>query len=271
MCPPPITPDEQDDIKLKGADSTIIGNVSDRLKVDAAFSTIPVTPVYPGGVPGIAHGQVTLSASGIGVVRKTAYTEQTSNAQRSIVSSSASDTSAGTGARTVKVTYYDVSGNGPFTETLTMNGTSAVNTVSTTICFVERIEVLSYGSFGANVGTISLKAATGGGGATVFSIAIGDNTTLQAHHYVATGKIGYIKSVTVSSSSGDSALFYLIFSNHATDFDSGRQDQFQCPVSGSFQRHYDVPLAVPSGFHFALVATADSAGTYYGTIDYFDV
>lgn len=249
-------------VKLKGGtDGTIIGNISDWLKVYQF-------PGVPGA--GMAHGKVTLGSGSIGVVRNTTYTEQASNAKRSIVSSSASDTSAGTGARTVKLTYLDSSNNGPFTETLTLNGTTAVNTVATDICYIEKIEVLSYGSFGANIGTISLKAATGGGGATIFSIAVSDIHTFQAHHYVPAGKIGYIKAIHVSSSSGDSALFYLILSNHTTDFNTGRIDEIQCPVSGSYSRIYADPIEIPAGFHATLVAVADSAGVFYGTIEYFD-
>src|SRR5882672_113572 len=80
------------------------------------------------------------------VMRATTYTEQSSNAQRSVVSSSANDTSAGTGARTVLVTYYPSDLSYVATEIVTMNGTTAVNMTATDVCFIEKLEVLTAGS-----------------------------------------------------------------------------------------------------------------------------
>jgi hypothetical protein len=105
-------------------------------------------------------------------VRATTLTEQTTNAQRSVVSANANDTSAGTGARTVRIKYLDQNLNGPYTETITLNGVTPVNTVNTNICYIESFEVLTAGSGGVNAGIISLKAATGGGGATICSISV---------------------------------------------------------------------------------------------------
>lgn len=75
-----------------------------------------------------------------------------------IVSSSTSDASAGVGARTVMVNGL----NGSFadtTETVTMNGTTPVNTVNSFV-IIHRMIVLTVGSSAANVGTITATAAT---------------------------------------------------------------------------------------------------------------
>lgn len=154
----------------------------------------------------------TASAANTVPVRRTAYTEQTTNAQRSVLSSSANDTAAGTGARTIEIIYYTATGTGPFTETITLNGVAPVNTVNTDICFIEKIQVVTVGSGTANAGTISLRAATGGGGATIGTIAIGNNQTFWAHHYVADTKICNITGVSVGNDStavGNGALFTL--------------------------------------------------------------
>lgn len=143
-------------------------------------------------------GYTTSSGNVLTVIRATAYTEQTTNAQRSVLSSSTSDTSAGVGARTIKITYYDQNLLGPFTETVTLNGTSSVNTAATNICFIEKIEVVTVGSSLSNVGTITLKAATAGGGATIGTIAAGDGTTWWCHHYVGSNKVMQLISVDVS-------------------------------------------------------------------------
>lgn len=238
------------------------------LSGDGKLST---TNMAPNGIPGMAHGKVTTNA--VAVVRNTAYVEQTTNAQRSVVSSSASDAAAGTGARTIRITYLDSNYKGFYTETLTLNGTTAVNTVNTNICFVEKIEVLSTGSFGANVGVVSIKTTTGGGGTTFFSIAVADNVTFQCHHYVPAGKTGYIQSINVNSSAGNAALFHFIWSDDKTGFNTGRIDEIRCPSGGSFTRRYENPIPITGGlgYHVTVLVTPDAnGGTYYATIEYHD-
>lgn len=124
-------------------------------------------------------------------VRGSTYTQQSSAAQRSLKSSSASDSSAGVGAQTVAVNYLD----NTMTlqqEIVTMNGTTAVNMVSTTVQFIESIVVQTTGTNQANVGTISIFTTTGGGGTVFASINVGDNATFYAHHYVPAGVSCYI-------------------------------------------------------------------------------
>jgi len=183
-------------------------------KVDADGSLQVIVSNLPAGTsPGSRAGVVILAGGSSGTlnpIRATAYNEQTTNAQRSISSSNANDTSAGTGARTVKITYLDATGAGPFTETVTLNGTTPVNTVATDICYIESIEVLTVGSGNSNAGTITLWTATAGGGTAIGTIGVGtvfggvgDNRTLWAHHYVATGLVcnvtGFIVGATATS------------------------------------------------------------------------
>jgi len=180
--------------------------------VDAA-NPLPVIQSAPSGaLIGLAVGRVALgggSAATLNVIHATTYAEQSSNAQRSVKSSSASDASAGVGARQVTITYYTSTGAGPFTEVVTMNGTTAVNTSSTTICFVESIVVTSVGSTGTNVGTITLFTTTGGGGSAIGTVgtgnivaAVGDGRTYWAHHYVAIGKVASFATVVCGLAAG---------------------------------------------------------------------
>lgn len=174
-------------VKVVGADST--GTETNYLSV-ASNGGITVNPPIS-GIGSVVGTIFTTSVETISIL-KTAYTEQSSNAQRSIASSSINDTSAGTGARTVVLTYLDSTGAGPYTETITLNGVSYVNTVATDICFIESIVVATVGSGGSNAGTLTLKAATAGGGATIATVTIGDNRTLWTQHYVPLGKTCYI-------------------------------------------------------------------------------
>lgn len=168
-------------------------NDSDKSDFETNFKPFSNKSLIP--TSNVILGYTTSIGSALTVMRATAYTEQTTNAQRSILSSDANDTSAGDGARTVKITYYDQTMLGPFTETVSMNGVSSVNTVASNICFIEKIEVNTVGSQLGNVGTITLKAASGGGGATIGTIASGDNTTYWCHHYVGTNKVFQLVSL----------------------------------------------------------------------------
>jgi len=157
---------------------------------------VPVQLTPESAAPGISAGRVAGAGAGVfSPVRQTVYVEQTTNAQRSIVSTSANDSAAGTGARTVVITYLDDTGAGPFAETVTLNGTTAVNTVNNNICFIESIAVATVGSNGSNVGTLNLYTGTGATGIIFAAVGtgavaagVGDNRTFYAQHYVPSGK-----------------------------------------------------------------------------------
>lgn len=68
-------------------------------------------------------------------------------------SSSANDTSAGTGARTINVSGIDTS-FAAFSETVTLNGQSSVNLATANILLINSMEVLTAGSGGLNAGII---------------------------------------------------------------------------------------------------------------------
>lgn len=179
---------------LSGGDETILdGLVAAHTGEPLPSDGLSVVVVQP--IQRFTHGYTTSSGSTLTAMRATAYTQQTSNAQRSLVSSSTDDDVAGTGDKTIQITYYDQDMNGPYIEVVDMAGTVAVNTASTNICYVEKLEVETVGSQLSNVGTITLKAATAGGGATIGTIAAGDGVTYWAHHYVPVGKIMYLVSL----------------------------------------------------------------------------
>jgi len=156
-----------------------------------------------GGTPGSITGEVSTNALGVrAAINLTTYTDQNSNAQRSVSSASANDAAAGTGARTIRITYYSIAAGvvtGPFTETITMNGVAAVNTVSTTIAFVEKIEVMTAGSLGTSAGVISIFAAAGGGGGAFGTLTAGTNATQWSQHWVPSGKTCSIYSVYIQN------------------------------------------------------------------------
>ena len=230
-----------------------------------------------GALNGFADGQIVLASTTVTAIRSTTYTEPSSNAQRSVASSNANDTSAGTGARTIRLTYYSVSAGvitGPFTETITMNGTANVNTVSTTICFIEKIEVLTVGSTGSNVGIISLFGATAGGGGTVWTIAATTNKTFGCHHYVPDGSTCKITGLLVGIKGADTTGGFLRAKNpaNANSADVQISDTIRAPSSGQNFRSYGTPIGVAGPARITAFAAPDSSSsrTYYASFDFYE-
>jgi len=161
------------------------------------LSPLQVTLSPTGSATGIIFGRVLYgSSSGVPTpVRATPYIEQLANFTGSIKSTNANDTIAGTGCRSIVVTYYNHTGDGPFTETVVPNGLSAVPLVNLNHCFIEKMECTTAGALGANAGAISLFVNTLGTGTVVGSIGfgnmvttVGDNQTFWCHHYVPIGQ-----------------------------------------------------------------------------------
>lgn len=189
----------------------------------SAWVTVPTSAVFDpnnklvadvgwaaaaGLIPGITSGRATgycaTSATTLKPVLATTYTPQGTNAQRSLVSTSANDAAAGTGAQQVTVTYLDAA-FALHTEVVTLNGTTPVNTVGANWAYLESMVVTQAGtSGGANAGVISVMTGTAGTGTAWGSIAapagVGDNQTFWAHHYVPTGVTCYVLSFEGASS-----------------------------------------------------------------------
>lgn len=212
-------------------------------------------------------------------VNGTTYTEQTSGAQRSLVSSSASDAAAGTGAQEVKITYMTLASDGtiagPFSEVVSLNGTSAVATVATNIALIERLEVVAVGSGGASVGTISLKAVSDGSGATIASIAAGDPRAWLCHHYVPTGKRCMVTDVGLIGGNATPAVFIVKVQPYSTS--SGPEQ----PVSGhlaaatgglamDFEDWQHSPVAGPARLRLYVAPGNNTAQVEYGSFGYVD-
>jgi hypothetical protein len=144
-----------------------------------------------GGYAGIVHAQMTTSTGAEQILGTGVFNEMSTPGQRSIVSASANDAGGGTGVRTACIVYFTQSGTGavagPFSETLTLNGLTAVNTVATDIRYVEKVYACTAGSGGKAAGNISVYSGTGGTGTIMIQIPLGYRESQIAHHYVPTG------------------------------------------------------------------------------------
>lgn len=223
-------------------------------------------------------GDITSASTTTKLVFRTTYTEQTTNATRSIASASANDTAAGTGARTVRITYLNSTGAGPFTTDVTLNGATYVNTSVSDICFIEEIKVLTVGSGGSNAGILTLKAATDGGGATIGTIKAGDNQTFWAHHYVPVGKTANITGLAVSHNGttvGSGAVFIIrarqigvlnAVNSQVSDFVR------LYGQASTFSRSYVSPIKVEGPAYLQVFVTPESNSSfvYRASIDFFE-
>ena len=85
------------------------------IQVDSSGRLLVSSSPLPTTASKFVFADITTVATTTLPVQRTTYTEQTANSQMSIASSSANDTSAGTGARTVEITYLTSTGTGPLT------------------------------------------------------------------------------------------------------------------------------------------------------------
>lgn len=220
---------------------------------------------------GRANGYAGTASTADIVVRATVYTPQGANAQRSINSTSASDASAGTGAQKVIINYLDTS----FvlhSETVTLNGVTGVNTVGTNIAYIESIVLSQVGSGGGNAGTIQIWTGTGATGSVWGSIAIGDNQTFWAHHYVPSGVSCYILNLTGGATivAGQTNI------QHSGNPGSVNIPQLQIGATivhtgpGTWDHDYEVPLVVagPDLIFVTERPNASTASTAVASFDY---
>lgn len=109
-----------------------------------------------------------------------------------LVSTSANDTAAGTGARTVRTVYLDATGVQKV-RTDTLNGTTPVN-IGSGYAFIQWMEVASVGSAELASGNISITSINGAATvATTFErVSAGGNRSLSGRYKVPSNCHGYL-------------------------------------------------------------------------------
>jgi hypothetical protein len=186
-----------------GSTSPTVGQKVMSASIPVTFATdqpaIAVTTSPISSTPTLSFGDIALAAITTAALRRTAYTEQSVNFTGSVASSSALDTAAGTGARTLRIFYVDATGVTAGFEDVALNGTANVNLVTATKCFIEKIEVLTVGSTGSNAGILTLRSGLAGTGTVIGTIAATDNRTHWAHHYVVSGKTCNVTGILIGS------------------------------------------------------------------------
>lgn len=240
-------------------------------------AAIPTTTAPLNSTPLLSMGDVALSSVTTVAIRRTAYTEQSANFTGSVSSNNAADSAAGAGMRTARITWMDSTGVTVGTEDVAFNGTTPVNLVTATKCFIDKIEGLTWGANGTNTGIISLFTGAAGAGTVVGTIAATDNRTFWAHHYVQSGKIGNVTSVfhgNNSTVSGGTSVAVLRKRTIVANSGEVQISDF-IRISGavnSLPRNYGSVVQVVGPARIAMYVTTSSSASivYTGSFDSYD-
>lgn len=163
-----------------------------------------------------------------------------------ISSSSANDTSAGTGARTVYIEGLD----GDYevvSETVILNGQTEVNTTNSYL-YVNSFYVVTTGSGESNAGNINAGTGTVTSGvpAVLYDIiATGYNTRTTGHYCVPAGYTGYMITgvITAGQASGSTAV--TAFLKQHGDDGVLRVGAITTLNNGSIQYDFDPAYVIP--------------------------
>lgn len=265
-----------DPIVVAGADSQ---GRAQYLQLDSSGRLVVAPNNVNATNAGFVFGAVDLTTQTLAVVEKTTYLEQLSGTQRSIVSTSGSDHWNSGSAQQVTITYYTVSGSGPKTEVINLSGTTAVNTVNTDICYIEKLEVTRAGAYTTNSGTISLKASVNGTGNTVGTIGGSAGQTFWCHHYIPSGSTCFITGLlggkNNNTSQGAGGTFHIKATplNQTTPISKQISDFVNnYGQANTVERTYGTPIAVIGPQKIAVWVFPDSAltTTYLSSIDFYE-
>lgn len=170
----------------------------------------------------------------------------TSESILKVSSSSANDTSAGTGARTVFIEGLDGDYN-VVSETVTLNGQTEVNTTNSYL-YVNQLYVVTVGSGGANAGDINVGTGTVTSGvpAVLYDlIAAGYNQRTTAHYCVPAGYTGYmVTGVITSGQASGSTSITAYLKQHGPD-GILRVGAVTTLNNGSIQYDFDPAYVIP--------------------------
>jgi len=180
-----------------------------------------------------------------------------------IVSTSANDTAAGSGVRTVVLEYLNGDLELSF-EVITLNGLTPVATIADDIRWVEGLHGATFGSGGKAAGNISVT----NDGTTYGRISTGQRTMHSSFYRVPAGKQLYITALYAGSSSGTAASSTLIelATTQINGLDQQETGLFYTGAGIALQDSsttlsLNMPLPVSAGNIVGFVATTNKGAT----------
>lgn len=182
---------------------TLLSGPSDLIQASSGFPGLQAA--IPGGYPGVSRvqlrgflGALTTSYRTVWSIGSGTYAQITSAVAMEVVSNSANDTAAGTGARTVVVQYLDAN-YAVVNETVTLNGTTPVALSSTAIS-VNSAYVATAGSGLKNAGAIDVRTVSGSTQKLRITTAVGAGLS-KGNDFIYTipaNYVGILKSIYFS-------------------------------------------------------------------------
>lgn len=176
-----------------------------------------------------------------------------------VVSASANDTAAGTGARTLSINGLDAN-YADQTETITMNGVTPVNTAKSYI-IIHRAYVATAGSGAVNAGNITAVAAVDG--TTSFRIVATKGQTQLGFYLVPAGYTAYLTRYRASLNAGATANVDIEL--FATPFGGAFNLKGTLTLTGGSvsanEMEYETPLKFAEKTLIRLRATSDANNT----------
>jgi hypothetical protein len=195
------------------------------------------------------------------------YAFPSSAAVMKISSGSASDTSAGTGARTVFISGLDAN-YAPISEIVSLNGQTQVSTTNSYFR-INDFYVLTCGSGATAAGVIyaGTGSATSGVPATVYSqMPLVYNAQTQAIYTVPAGYTAYISSYTFTSNCATANVIasgFLLTYQYPNAFPT-IEATARFTSGSSFDRHFDYPLRIVEKTDLEMQVTAATASAMTG-------
>ena len=234
-----------------------------------ANNTYVLERLAAGKVPKASAIQMVGFSAGLTTTYETVWDEGTLYAfntaamsSPTISSASANDTSAGTGARTCRVTGVNTS-YVAFTEDLTMNGQTGVALTTANVLAINSIEVLTAGSTGTNAGIIYVGegAITTGKPATVHGLVAASfgRSTSAIYTVPASNKL-LIKSFRASQTGATTASTFNAVFETITDGGPKLRKFLTGGVTsgGPISDSFDVPIMIPEKTKFQVLALASA-------------
>lgn len=186
------------------------------------------------------------------------YTPPTVARVHNIVSSSASDTSAGVGARTITINGLD-SNYSDISEIVTLNGTTLVATVNSYI-FINRMTCTTVGTSATNVGNITATAVTD---ATISAqISAGEGQAQLGVYQVPLGKTMYLSnfnaSARVSGGGAGTAVLQLMTRTFGGAWTKRQTIMINLTGNSFVERAYRNPLVLTEKTMVKIQVTSDT-------------
>jgi len=198
-------------------------------------------------IPGSRIGSSSTITTGAFVILANATVIQPTVGQAmNVVSTSASDSSAGTGVQQITIDYFTTPASGWIKKSIivTLDGTTPVTTAEADIYRIDRVHSNRVGSGGFAVGTITIKDTTN---TLLFSqIDVGNNVFERAIHYIPNGYQCVLSDMMVGISSGGGVIFRVFTTEEDASGNTVTIGQLSIEMNGpaTIDRSFNLPVVI---------------------------